>query len=199
MPVAIEPRGGAFRITSGEDFAYLNPLVFQGHPDSELSGPAIQRLIDARPDIPISAGAMKGFLDEVTREFPDMSVEGDLDGSLGAIPERPKTGSQLRVIDQAALFVAPKASYFLVSDLEAIGSKRVDEGEAEEPSAVTALLTGAGQVEQADFSTTEIVRRKSITRFRQTGRSAAWRSLSMIPKRTSFESRGLLALARASR
>jgi len=156
LPVEIEPSGDSFRVSRGEDNAYLNPLIFQGQSDSQSSAPTIQRLIDAKPSIPVSSRAMKGFLDEVLREFPDISLDAQLDGSLGAVPTRPKQGSEMRVIDQAALFVAPKGSYFLVSDLDTIASDLADGGQAEQLPAMAALLAGAGQTEQVDLSTTDI-------------------------------------------
>ncbi len=73
-----------------------------------------------------------------------------MDGSLSEPPPRPNSGTFLRLIDQAALFVAPKTSYFLTSDLKSIAGKQ-DEGE--DDAALTTLLTGAGTEAVAEFDT----------------------------------------------
>jgi hypothetical protein len=50
-----------------------------------------------------------------------IEIRARLDGSLARPPAQPRSNSNLQIIDCAACFVAPKTSYFLTSDLEAIG------------------------------------------------------------------------------
>ena len=60
---------------------------------------------------------------------------------------RPNTGSYLQLVDHAALFVAPKSSYFLVSDLASIA--RSDE--SIDDVALSTLLVGSGAETQTEF------------------------------------------------
>ena len=60
----------------------------------------------------------------------------------------PNSGSYLELIEQAALFVAPKTGYFLTSDLEAIAEEADVESE---DTALTRLVAGAGDEPQAEF------------------------------------------------
>ena len=84
------------------------------------------------------------------RELPAVVLDAELDGSLTDPPTEPRGTQPLRIIDQAALFVAPKTNYFLCSDLEEIAG---GQGEA---GALTPLIVGPGDEPTVEFSNDQI-------------------------------------------
>jgi hypothetical protein len=104
-------------------------LPFGSEGDVDLHELKLGRVIEATPSVPVEHAGLVALVGAMSREFP--YVEADhvaLDGRLGPPPAEP-TGSadqRLHVLDQAALFIAPKTSYFLVSDLELIGRSDAD-------------------------------------------------------------------------
>jgi len=79
--------------------------------------------------------------------------EAFLDGRLVTPPPEPRAEDGVWLLDQAAIFVAPKTSYFLTSDLDAIA--QVDPSQAQD-GALVPLLNGAGEEGQAEFSSEDL-------------------------------------------
>jgi hypothetical protein len=91
---------------------------------------------------------MDRLIEALIREFRSVSrADATLDGRLAAPPVEPSGLDGLRLIDQAALFIAPKTSYFLVSDLDHIG--KVDGGL--NASALLPLIGGPGAEAQVEL------------------------------------------------
>ena len=66
--------------------------------------------------------------------------------TLGDEPAEPRSAEPLQIIDQAALFVAPKTNYYLRSDLNEIAGSDGPTG------ALAPLVMGAGDEPQVDIS-----------------------------------------------
>ena len=119
MPVAINPDGGKLVISATEDLVRFNSLPFRTDFDTGAQELAIARLIEQTPEIPLTCGSLREFCEAIAREL-DVRIAARLDGVLNAAPAQPQSQMQLTVVDNAACFIAPKTSYFLVSDLENI-------------------------------------------------------------------------------
>ena len=118
--IAITPDGGKLVISPTEDVVRFNSLPFRTDIDTAAQELALARLIERTPELPLTFEALRGFCETVARELR-VRVLARLDGSLNAAPSQPKSQMDLTIIDNAACFIAPKTSYFLVSDLEGIG------------------------------------------------------------------------------
>jgi very-short-patch-repair endonuclease len=146
-PVSIEPEGAGFSIQAAEESLRFNALPFQSEFATPVVQQAVQRMLAEPAPLPLTRAGLRKWLDVFSREFPDVDAEAALDGSLIAPPSEPKGSEGLRLIDQAALFVASQTNYFLVSDLE-----EMQEAPAAPDSALTALLEGAGDDTSVEVS-----------------------------------------------
>ena len=140
IPITIAAQGGTLVIRPNEELVRFNSLPFRSDFDSAAHELALSRLIESTPILPLTQSALKEFCDSLMREMK-ITINGRLDGSLCSPPAQPRTEISLAVVDNAACFVAPKTSYFLVSDLERIGEQ---EGNRVEQTAVGWLLGKRG-------------------------------------------------------
>jgi very-short-patch-repair endonuclease len=107
-------------VTLAEDVARFNSLPFRTESDSVAKEQSLARLIEQVPSLPLTSQSLQDFCGSVTREL-QLRLQARLDGAIAAQPSQPRSGTPLTVTDSAACFVAPKSSYFLVSDLQSIG------------------------------------------------------------------------------
>jgi very-short-patch-repair endonuclease len=150
VPVRIEPHGAGFLVHGADDVVHVNALPLKAEGDVELHDQKIGRLIDATPGLPLDTRELGQFIEAVTREFSYVERGGAaLDGLLVAPPAEPKgaTNSALQLLDQSALFIGPKTSYFLSSDLDRIATAQDEITEC----ALGPLLAGAGAESQVEF------------------------------------------------
>jgi len=141
IPVKISVDGTGYLVTADDELVRFNTLPFRSEGDTKARELAIERLLESTPQFPLGPHGAKVFAETLHREVPDIELIATLDGSLAEPPPRPNSGTFLRIVDQAALFVAPKTSYFLTSDLNAIAESQE---QPIEDSALNSLLTGAG-------------------------------------------------------
>jgi very-short-patch-repair endonuclease len=147
VPVAIKPEGRGYVVSPEEDTLEFNPLPFLGEDVSDARDLAVARITAAIPPLPLTEVALRAFLDVVERELGNVTVAGAMDGRLDEPPEGPGNAG-LRIIDCAAVLIAPQASYFLASDLDALA-----EGGAVSPqSPLVPLLGGAEAEAQVDVT-----------------------------------------------
>ncbi|MBI4494766.1 MAG: hypothetical protein HY690_18475 [Chloroflexi bacterium] len=105
-------------------------------------------MIEATPALPLAHADLGRLVGMLLREFNTVGQgEACLDGRLVPPPPEPRAGEGLRLVDQSALFIAPKTSYFLTSDLDAIG--QTDGTSA--ACALEPLLGGPGGEPQVDL------------------------------------------------
>jgi hypothetical protein len=151
LAVRIEVQGNGFSVHATDDVVRINVLPFKAERDSEIHEHKISRIIDATPNLPLDGKDLDHLVNCVTREFRYVK-RGDaiLDGRLVPPPAEPRDGGDLGMwlVDQAALFIAPKASYFLTSDLDHIG---VAVGDVS-TSALDQLLVRPGSQSPVDLS-----------------------------------------------
>lgn len=107
-------------VSAGEDIVRFNSLPFRTDMDTATQELALERLIEQTPQLPLTRESLHAFCGNVTRELK-IRLGAQLDGVIGPPPAQPKTPNDLAIVDNAACFIAPKSSYFLVSDLENIG------------------------------------------------------------------------------
>ena len=150
LPVKISVEGGGYMIAADDDVVRFNTLPFRAENETEARVLAIERIIESTPHFPLGTRGAETFAETLSRELPDLELAAKLDGSLSNPPSRANSGTFLRLIDQAALFVAPKTSYFLTEDLNTIGEKQEQPAE---DGALNSLLTGAGSETIVEFST----------------------------------------------
>jgi hypothetical protein len=153
IPVTISPNGKNYKLQAEDEVVRFNSLALRGEDDSFAHDAAISRVLESTPSFPVESDGIRRFVDIIRREFPAVAVSAVLDGCLGDEPDEPVGGDHLIIIDQAALFVAPKGSYFLTSDLEAIAEL---DGEDASVGALAPLLTGAGADAVAEFSSGDV-------------------------------------------
>lgn len=150
VPVDIEATRDHLEVRLADEVARFNSLPFRTETDTEAHNSALARVLDQTPALPLTPESLKAFLAVLTRELPDLEVEAAADGRLGTPPSKPQRGQEMRIIDQAALFIAPKTNYFLRSDLDEIAAA------GEGAVALTALVEGAGDESQVDISNDDI-------------------------------------------
>ena len=162
IPVTVTPDGRGFVISPTEGRAEFNPFPFFTDATPAARDLALARLSEVVPALPLTPDSLRQFVDALQREIEGIEVPGRLDGQLAAEPERP-TGAQdfLQVIEQAAILVAPQASYFLVSDLQ----KLSQDATATDLSCIIPLLGGAGDERQVDITTEMELKSKVIFPF----------------------------------
>lgn len=147
VPITIRPEGRGFALSPEEETLEFNPIPFLGDDVSDARDLAVAHIHGAIPGLPLTAERLRAFLDVVQRELPQVALAGALDGRLGEPPAGPG-GSGLRIIDCAGVLIAPRASYFLASDLDAISQGAT----LTEANALVPLLAGAGAEAQVDIS-----------------------------------------------
>ena len=150
--VEIDATGGDLRILPADEVVRFNSLPFRTDADSEAKDQALARIMEATPALPLTAESLRSFAAVVEREIPGLRLAGRLDGTLVAPPPEPDAHDTLTVIDQAALFVAPKTNYFLHSDLAQIAAGTA----AVATATLEPLLVGAGEEQQVDFTNEQI-------------------------------------------
>ena len=148
IPVTIRIEGSGFLVSPDDELVRFNTLPFRAETDVAAREQAIERLLQSTPPFPLGANGAATFVQGLSRELPEVEIGATLDGRLPAPPVRPNAGSYLALVDQAALFVAPKSSYFLVSDLMSIGT---EDNQYPPDFALTSLLMGAGTETQSEF------------------------------------------------
>ena len=126
IPVSITAEGGNLCVSISEDTPRFNSLPFRSEHDPEAREQALAGLIEKALDLPLTESALRSFCDSVVREL-QVVCNATLDGALTSPPRMPTGASPLKILDVGALFIAPKTSYFLVSDLEAIGKANIDD------------------------------------------------------------------------
>jgi len=151
LAVEIIAEGDHLQVQPADDLVRFNSLPFRVEGDTEAHNGALNRILDQTPALPLTADALSGFVDVVVRELPDLIIDAVLDGSLKAPPAEPRSLTPLRVIDQAALFVAPKTNYFLRSDLDGIAKV-----EGSDCGVLAPLVRGAGGEAQVDITDGQI-------------------------------------------
>lgn len=151
LGVEIVPEGDHLVIRAVDEVVRFNSLPFRAEHDTDAHNASLNRILDVTPELPISPQSLLDFVAVVTREIPELVVEGELDGSLGSAPSEPRSALALRIIDQAALFVAPKTNYFLCSDLEEIA-----EGTDAAGGAFVPLIAGPGEDPVVEFSDEDV-------------------------------------------
>lgn len=151
-PVSLEPGGGGFLVALTDDVVRFNSLPFRATDEAPFHEQAVARLIEATPALPLTPESLRSFVEALHRELPEVRVEAArLDGSLDDPPVEPNSGDWLSVIDQAALFIAPKTNYFLTSDLEAMA-----EAGSTDCGSLASLLTHAGDEAPTEFSDVQL-------------------------------------------
>lgn len=140
LRVTVAPAADGYVIEQADDVVQVNLLPFRSNGDPDQHEQRLARVIAETPTLPLTSDSLQRLVATVTREFSYLTQDGALlDGSLGAVPLEPAPGENgLRLIDQAALFVAPKSSYFLASDLDHIAASEA----SVQLSALGALLAG---------------------------------------------------------
>lgn len=151
VSVEVDADEHRLRVQAADETVRFNSLPFRTDFDTESRDQSLARIMEVTPALPLSRDALRDFVGVVVRELPHVEVRAQLAGALDEAPAEPTSGEFLSVIDQAALFVAPKTNYFLRSDLEEIARKSPAELGSLEP-----LLCGAGDEEQVDFTINEI-------------------------------------------
>ena len=125
IPVSIRTEGGTLIISPSDEDARFNSLPFRSESDTSAHELALNRLIEDTPEYPVEQKTLLAYCESIAREMK-VNIGGTLSGVIGRPPVQPRRKTQLEIIDNAACFVAPKTSYFLVSDLENIGKNKVD-------------------------------------------------------------------------
>jgi len=150
LPVEITATGDHLEVRPADEVVRFNSLPFRTERDTEAHNESLARILEQTPALPLTAESLKAFLAIVAREMPGLHLEAAADGSLTSPPTKPRRGEPLRLVDQAALFVAPKTNYFLRSDLDEIA------GAAGGCGALTTLVEGAGDEAQVDITDEQI-------------------------------------------
>jgi len=120
IPISIAADGGRLIVNLSDDSPRFNSLPFRTESDTSARELAFARLMEESPDLPLSSNTLRYFCESVAREL-DVKIGGRLNGDICGAPAEPRRQTPLTIVDHAACFIAPKTSYFLVSDLEAIG------------------------------------------------------------------------------
>ena len=147
LAVEISASGNHIEIRPADEVLRFNSLPFRTESDTEAHNDALSRILEKTPALPLTEESLRDFVAVVSHELPDLRVEASLDGSLCGPPTEPRGKEPLRVIDQAALFVAPKTNYFLRSDLDEIATTANHDTGTIEP-----LVVGAGDEAQVEIT-----------------------------------------------
>lgn len=123
--VEITSDGGKLEIAPSDEQMRFNSLPFRSESDTVALEHALAKLIESTPELPLTITDLQRFCASVSRETGARN-NAALDGKLTTPPSQPRSHMPLTIIDAAACFIAPKTSYFLVSDLEKIGEAGED-------------------------------------------------------------------------
>lgn len=156
MPVRLDGEGGQLRILASDEVVRFNSLPFRTEGDTEARELAIRQVIDATPSLPLGTEDFRRFIDILVHALRIDRGNARLDGTLTAPPAIPTRSDGLWLIDQAAIFIAPKTAYFLVSDLATIG-KQGATGLGN--SSITSLLGRADGAPQVDITAADLDRK----------------------------------------
>lgn len=152
LAVEIVAVGDHLEVRAADDTVRFNSLTFRTEGDTDAHNATLNRILDQTPATPLTPTSVRTFCEVVVRELTEVSLDGAIDGHLGDVPTEPRGVQPLKIIDQAALFVAPKTNYFLRSDLDEIVQAVGDTG------ALSPLLMGAGDEAVVEFTTDQIDR-----------------------------------------
>jgi very-short-patch-repair endonuclease/KaiC/GvpD/RAD55 family RecA-like ATPase len=147
IPISISAIGGMLLIHPEEDVLRFNSLPFRSEFETAAQEAALARLIQSTPNFPLQLEDLRNFVGALNREMYTDSTDARLDGTLAERPTEPKGAMNLKVIDNAACFIAPKTSCFLASDLMEIS--RIT-SEAVGATALGWLLGGQGNTPTTD-------------------------------------------------
>ena len=156
MPIRLEGEGGELQIVAADEVVRFNSLPFRGDTDTEARELSIRRVIDATPSLPLGNADFLRFVDILVHALGIARANAHLDGSLTPPPTMPTRGDGLWLVDQAAIFIAPKTAYFLVSDLTEIGRRG---GTGLGNGCLAGLLGRAGQTPQVDITIDDLDRK----------------------------------------
>jgi very-short-patch-repair endonuclease len=120
IAIAITTDRDRLVIGPSEDVIRFNSLPFRSEVDTGAQELALARLIEQVPSLPLTNEALVAFCNNAMREL-GLRLAGRLSGLITNAPLQPRSAMDFTIIDNAACFIAPKSSYFLVSDLEKIG------------------------------------------------------------------------------
>lgn len=151
LAVEIEASGNELRIIAADEVVRFNSLPFRTERDTDAQEQALSRVMEATPAFPLTNATLNQFAAVLVREISALQPTTRLDGRLTDPPSEPTSGEFMKILEQAALFVAPKTNYFLRSDLEEIAVQDEDL-----PAGLEPLLVGAGEEEQVDFTDEDI-------------------------------------------
>src|SRR5437879_4278268 len=155
MPVKLEGQGGEIEVHPADEMVRFNSLPFRTEKDTEARELAIRRVIDVTPSFPFGEAGLGAFIETFVHALRVERAGAKLDGTFGEPPAMPTRGEGLRLVDQAAIFVASKTAYFLVSDLTKIGERGA---EGLDGSCLGGLLARAGDMPHVDISLEELDR-----------------------------------------
>ena len=117
VPITIASDGGRLIVSAASDGIRFNSLPYRTDNDTAAHEHALAKLIDLTPEFPLTKADLRHFCEGLERETGVCIKDVKLDGIIAGPPAQPRKAMALRVIDAAACFIAPKAGYFLVSDL----------------------------------------------------------------------------------
>jgi very-short-patch-repair endonuclease len=154
LPAEIEAVKNHFEVRPADEIVRFNSLPFRTETDTDAHDQALARVLEQTPSFPVTTESLRAFVDVLCREIPTVRRDAALDGSLVAPPAEPTGQAPIRLVDAAALFIAPKTSYFLRSDLDEIAA-----GEGGDAGALRALIEGArDDAEQVDITDKDVDR-----------------------------------------
>jgi very-short-patch-repair endonuclease/GTPase SAR1 family protein len=125
IAITIRAEGGTLIVSPSDEDVRFNSLPFRSELDSPAHELGLARLIEATPEFPVDRESLRAYCDSLAREMK-ITISGNLDSTIRSVPVQPRRATTLEIVDNAACFVAPKTSYFLVSDLENIGKSGVE-------------------------------------------------------------------------
>jgi very-short-patch-repair endonuclease/KaiC/GvpD/RAD55 family RecA-like ATPase len=151
LAVEIEAVGDHLEVGPADETLRFNSLPFRTEGETDARNAALGRILGQTPSFPMTTGSLRAFVGVLSRELPELEIDASLDGTLSAPPSEPRSAEPLRIIDQAAIFVAPKTNYFLCSDLDEIAAATGDNC-----GALVPLVAGPGDEAQVDITNEQI-------------------------------------------
>src|SRR5258708_14936235 len=115
VAIAITADRDRLVIATSEDVVRFNSLPFRTEVDTGAQELALARLIEQTPTLPLTSETLAAFCGNVTREL-HLRLAARLNALITNAPSQPRSAMDLTIVDNAACFIAPKSSYFLVSD-----------------------------------------------------------------------------------
>jgi very-short-patch-repair endonuclease len=151
LAVEIEAVADHLEVRPADETLRFNSLPFRTEGETDARNAALGRVLEQTPSFPMTAESLRTFVGVLCRELPELRIDASLDGSLTAPPSEPRSAEPLCIIDQAAIFVAPKTNYFLRSDLDEIATAAGDNC-----GALVPLVAGPGDEAQVDITNEQI-------------------------------------------